>query len=168
MGRRRFVAGLTGVAGFIGGVVLAVPSGASAVAGPQFRAGQAIIGTEAALGDGEVLLDYPLAVASNNHDDGGIFVIADGAAPSVEVYSRGPASAGHFVGGGTSPNVTALRVEQSGPGGRGAQFRGDAAQVQLAPARTGHPKTGQRGDLFVDKDGHLWFCRGGRAWKLIA
>lgn len=55
---------------------------------------------------------------------------------------------------------------------RGGVFKGASAQVQLV-AGTGstHPKAGQRGDLYVDKTGRLWFCKTGgstAAWKEIA
>lgn len=54
-------------------------------------------------------------------------------------------------------------------GGRGGQFHGAAAQVRLLPSKaTSHPSSGQRGDLFVDTSGRLWFCRGGTTWKQIA
>jgi hypothetical protein len=54
-------------------------------------------------------------------------------------------------------------------GGRGGAFAGDHAQVRLIPSTaSSHPKSGVRGDLFVDKSGRLWFCKGGTSWRLIA
>jgi hypothetical protein len=54
-------------------------------------------------------------------------------------------------------------------GGRGGQFSGQAAQVRLRPSSaTSHPASGQRGDLFVDKAGRLWFCKGGANWVKLA
>jgi hypothetical protein len=53
--------------------------------------------------------------------------------------------------------------------GRGAQFKGKAAQVRLQPSSSAtHPKHGQRGDLFVDNFGRLWFCKGDTVWKQLA
>jgi hypothetical protein len=56
-----------------------------------------------------------------------------------------------------------------GEGGRGGVFIGDDAQVQLVAATAAtHPTFGLRGDLFVDKSGRLWFCKGGGTWKQLA
>jgi hypothetical protein len=53
--------------------------------------------------------------------------------------------------------------------GRGGEFVGKAAQVRLVPSTaTTHPKHGQVGDLFVDKSGRLWFCKGVATWKQLA
>jgi hypothetical protein len=53
--------------------------------------------------------------------------------------------------------------------GRGGRFAGKLAQIKLDPARTTtHPSSGQRGDLFVDNSGRLWFCKGGLTWKQLA
>ena len=53
--------------------------------------------------------------------------------------------------------------------GRGGHFRGKKAQVKLEPsAAATHPASGQRGDLFVDKSGRLWFCKGGTTWVKLA
>jgi hypothetical protein len=56
-----------------------------------------------------------------------------------------------------------------GAKGRGGVFIGDRAQVQLvASGATSHPASGARGDLFVDKSGRLWFCKGGTTWRQLA
>ena len=53
--------------------------------------------------------------------------------------------------------------------GRGGIFKGNVAQLRLVPsAATTHPSSGQIGDLFVDKSGRLWFCKGGTTWKQVA
>jgi hypothetical protein len=53
--------------------------------------------------------------------------------------------------------------------GRGGVFTGPAAPLQLlASTASTHPTTGKRGDLFVDKTGRLWFCKGATSWKLLA
>jgi len=55
-----------------------------------------------------------------------------------------------------------------GVGGRGGVFQGDKAPVRLVPSKTAtHPLSGAAGDLFVDKDNRLWFCRGARNWVKI-
>jgi hypothetical protein len=68
-------------------------------------------------------------------------------------------------------------TEGTGPGvegrsilGRGGVFRGSRAQVRLYPstAKT-KPATGQRGDLFVDAGGRLWYCKTtGTGWVQLA
>jgi hypothetical protein len=53
--------------------------------------------------------------------------------------------------------------------GRGGVFRGAKAQVRLvASSAATHPTTGALGDLFLDKNKRLWFCKGGSTWKQIA
>ena len=47
-------------------------------------------------------------------------------------------------------------------------FVGKKAQVNLQPsAAATHPASGQAGDLFVDKNHRLWFCKGA-TWKQLA
>lgn len=56
--------------------------------------------------------------------------------------------------------------------GRGGVFSGAAAQVRLMPGnKSTHPKSGNRGDLYADSLGRLWFCKvpGANAhWHQIA
>lgn len=53
--------------------------------------------------------------------------------------------------------------------GRGGQFKGRKAQLRLQPSTSStHPRSGARGDLFVDKQGRLWFCKGGTSWRQLA
>jgi hypothetical protein len=56
--------------------------------------------------------------------------------------------------------------------GRGGIFIGLAAQIKLIPgSRSTHPITGQRGDLYADSKGRLWFCKAGgtpATWQQIA
>ncbi len=77
--------------------------------------------------------------------------------------------------GGTGSAVYAKQASTSATGpaiigsgnakGRGALFRGGAAQVRLeAASASTHPSSGQLGDLFLDKAGRLWLCKGGVAW----
>jgi hypothetical protein len=53
---------------------------------------------------------------------------------------------------------------------RGGLFSSDkAAQVRLNPsALTTHPASGSKGDLFVDRAGNLWYCKGGTKWIGLA
>jgi hypothetical protein len=54
-------------------------------------------------------------------------------------------------------------------GGRGGIFTGGKAQLKLSPSSAStHPTKGQRGDLFVDKSGRLWFCKGKTTWVQLA
>ena len=53
-------------------------------------------------------------------------------------------------------------------GGRGGVFSGAAAQLRLVPASSPHPTSGKLGDLFLDLEGALWFCKGDTDWKQIA
>jgi hypothetical protein len=53
-------------------------------------------------------------------------------------------------------------------GKRGGVFTGSAAAIQLTPHAGAHPTKGQKGDLFVDHNTHLFFCRGGTNWVKLA
>lgn len=89
------------------------------------------------------------------------------AASSGSVISATLSSSAAVVVGANSS--TGAGVEGSSSSGRGGVFSGALAQVHLTPG-TGstHPKTGQMGDLYVDKTGRLWLCTktGSRSgWK---
>jgi len=56
----------------------------------------------------------------------------------------------------------------TGKGKRGGVFSGAAAAIQLTPSAGSHPASGSKGDLFVDHNTHLWFCRGGTTWVKLA
>jgi hypothetical protein len=76
------------------------------------------------------------------------------------VYGSATASSGSTIG---------VRGTAASPKGRGGVFKGGAAQVKLLPSsRTTHPSSGQRGDLFVDTKGRLWYCKGTTNWKQLA
>jgi len=65
--------------------------------------------------------------------------------------------------------IAGIHGSVNGPSGRGGVFEGGVAQVRLVPSGlTIHPTTGARGDLFLDKSGRLWFCKGGTNWKKLA
>jgi hypothetical protein len=68
------------------------------------------------------------------------------------------------VRGGASPGIGVR-----GFGGRGGVFTGSRANVRLKPSKDStHPARGKRGDLFVDKGGRLWFCKGNTRWRQVA
>jgi hypothetical protein len=57
-------------------------------------------------------------------------------------------------------NNAGIGVRGASTGGRGGQFAGAAAQVQLVPgSKNTHPTSGHRGDLYADSTGRLWFCK---------
>jgi hypothetical protein len=89
----------------------------------------------------------------------GPMVVGDG--DSMGVYGVARADGTGVLGRGT--------VGLEGVGQRGAVLTGDAAQVRLRPSEmSSHPTTGETGDLFVDAEGRLWFCRGGIDWSRVA
>src|SRR5262245_14223671 len=75
---------------------------------------------------------------------------------------------------GSSNSGTAVKAASKtgtgvrGSGKRGGVFSGSAAAIQLAPHAGSHPHAGSKGDLFVDHNTHLWFCRGGTTWVKLA
>lgn len=75
-------------------------------------------------------------------------------------------------GGGTGAAGVGVRGSGSGSGGRGGIFNGSAAQLKLNPgSRSTHPVSGQRGDLYADSTGRLWYCKSGgthAVWHQIA
>lgn len=48
--------------------------------------------------------------------------------------------------------------------GYGGYFSGPLAQISLEPQKGFHPGMGKAGDLFVDSNHDLWFCKGGTEW----
>jgi hypothetical protein len=75
---------------------------------------------------------------------------------------------------GTSKSNTGVAGSSStgngvtGKGRRGGVFTGSLAAIQLTPHSGSHPHLGFKGDLFVDHNTHLWFCRGGSTWVRLA
>jgi hypothetical protein len=68
---------------------------------------------------------------------------------------------------GTSESSYGVRGESTH--GRGGLFKGKKAQLRLQPSTANsHPSSGAMGDLFVDKHGRLWFCKGGTTWRQLA
>jgi trimeric autotransporter adhesin len=64
-----------------------------------------------------------------------------------------------------SANAPALDGRSAG--NRGAVLNGKQAHLRLVP-RAGRPTSGLAGDLFVDKQARLWFCKGGTSWIRLA
>lgn len=178
----RWAVGVAGAAGLVAGATLA-PVGATAAPGDPIRADQVntVEGTTTiARPDGPygppegytVKVENGLAV---DHIDlfgvknrTAIQAVVDSGTEAVTVANM---AKGQYGGPGMSvqnqgPNTAALVAV--GFGGRAASFYGKTAQLQLQPYNSAHPKSGARGDLFVDKDGKLWFCKGGTSWKQIA
>jgi hypothetical protein len=55
------------------------------------------------------------------------------------------------------------------PTGRGGVFSGATAQLKLVPSTAAtHPTYGALGDLFLDTNTRLWFCKGGSTWVQLA
>jgi hypothetical protein len=81
---------------------------------------------------------------------------------------RGEHTTGTGVSGAATTGV-AVAGKATKAGSRGGTFQGIAAAVQLvASAQATHPKSGRRGDLFVDSSGRLWFCKGTTTWRQLA
>jgi hypothetical protein len=101
-----------------------------------------------------------------------------GTQAAVRANNLGTGSALSARAGGGQPAIQAFNSEKgtalsaASAKGRGALFTGSVAQIRLTPAaRATHPTSGERGDLFVDKSGRLWFCKAGGShakWVQIA
>ena len=79
----------------------------------------------------------------------------------------GPAKTGVF--GYAAQDAAAVGVRGTSPLGRGGIFKGGAAAIRLTPSTsTSHPASGQKGDLYVDSNARLWFCKGGMTWVRLA
>jgi len=76
------------------------------------------------------------------------------------------ASGGHGADAIHAGSDRGVGVRASGK--RGGVFNGTAAAIQLAPSAGTHPVHGSKGDLFVDHNAHLFFCRGGTNWVKLA
>lgn len=62
--------------------------------------------------------------------------------------------------------TTSVGVRGESPTGHGGVFKGNLAQLRLFPSiAPSHPSRGALGDLFLDKNKRLWFCKGGTTWK---
>jgi hypothetical protein len=92
----------------------------------------------------------------------------------------GTSTSGNGVRGVAAGSAAGVNGDNSGSGpgvhgqsasGRGGQFTGAAAQIQLVPGTAAtHPTSGHAGDLYADSTGRLWFCTASGAkatWKQI-
>lgn len=84
----------------------------------------------------------PVLAGTNTNSGAGVAGINNGNGPGVSTHSS------------TGPGVQATSDH-----GRGGIFAGAAAQIQLTPGAASHPRSGQRGDLYADGNGRLWFCK---------
>lgn len=89
---------------------------------------------------------------------GGTAVVAEGVgATGIGVNATADSSAPAVLAANAS---TGSGVRATSQQGRGGIFADLAAQVKLLPgSRSTHPSTGQRGDLYADSKGRLWFCK---------
>lgn len=72
-------------------------------------------------------------------------------------------------GTGSGNNSVGVKGSATATGGRGGVLTGNAAQLKLVPgSKSSHPSSGQRGDLYADSKGRLWFCKGGTSWHQLA
>lgn len=102
-------------------------------------------------------------------------MIANGGTYGVDAVSTADTGTGVAATGGRSgTGVDAYSSAGTGVSGRsssgyGGSFEGGVAQVHLVPSHAAvHPASGQPGDLFVDVNSNLWFCKGGTTWKQLA
>ena len=99
-------------------------------------------------------------------------------APTIEAEQDGSGIAMYAHIEKSSNALAAVRAKTIGVGagidassslGTGGKFTGKKAQIQLVPG-TGstHPSTGSKGQFYVDKYGHLWYCYATNLWKKLA
>jgi hypothetical protein len=80
-----------------------------------------------------------------------------------------PAPAKTGVHGFGDNGASSMGVRGESPTGRGGVFSGHVAQLRLvASTQATHPTSGALGDLFLDKVGRLWLCKGGTTWAKVA
>jgi hypothetical protein len=109
------------------------------------------------------------AIAANASGNAAGIVGSSGSNTGV----TGNSTSGAGVVGSSGSNTGVAGKSSSGAGvrgtgKRGGDFSGKAAAVRLRPATTSHPASGSAGDVFVDHNNHLWFCRGGTTWVKLA
>ena len=106
--------------------------------------------------------DQPASVGTSHGNSTGVLGHSGFGAPPAS-----PAKTGVY--GYAAQDAGSVGVRGTAPAGRGGIFKGGAAQLKLSPsAAASHPASGQKGDLFVDTSGRLWFCKGGTTWKQLA
>lgn len=86
--------------------------------------------------------------------------------PPFDSYIASPVKTGVY--GYANQDADAVGVKGQSAKGRGVVAVGGRAQLRLVPSTAAtHPTTGALGDLFLDKKGRLWFCKGAAAWKQV-
>ena len=97
----------------------------------------------------------PVLAATNTSVGAGVAGTSTGPGPGVAGTNTSTAAGVAGTNTSTGPGVHATSSR-----GRGGIFAGSAAaQIQLTPGTASHPKSGQRGDLYADGSGRLWFCK---------
>jgi len=186
--RRAVLAGAVGGVGTIVATVLGRPLAVRAVNGDPVLMGN----TNTCESTTTITTVGGTGLTAQNSSELGVGLLgeathATSATSGVQGFAHSPAGFGSFgwsvdgVGTGLAGySGPAINVPSSLPktgvlgkamqaGGRGGVFQGKAAQVKLRPSSAStHAPTGQRGDLFVDSLGRLWFCKGGTTWKQLA
>ena len=82
------------------------------------------------------------------------------------------------AGVGISGEVTGAKsvgvfgdARSAGAGSRGGVFAGAIGEIPLRimpdAYEATHPPAGKRGDLFIDRTGRLWLCKGTTHWALL-
>ena len=99
-----------------------------------------------------------------------VFGTTNGTGPAVQGDQTGTSGSAVMGSVSSSSNASSAIVGTGSSSGRGGEFAGGAAQLQLLPGPTAtHPDSGAAGDVYVDSSAMPWFCRGGTSWvPLIA
>ena len=92
----------------------------------------------------------------------------EGFGAAIAAYANNPASpTSAIVSKALGPK--AAGIEATSDQAEGGRFKGKTAQIRLIPSSEAtHPAWGVPGQLFVDKNNRLWFCKGSLVWKLLA
>lgn len=124
--------------------------------------------SEARTGGGVALLANNYATSGKAQGVQGTSDSPTGLATTGWARAKGAGVVG--ISGATVPTIPAgVGVYGNAAAGRGGVFSGGRSQVRLVPSTAStHPSSGSRGDLFVDKSGRLWYCKGGSSWKQLA
>ncbi len=159
----KWVVGVAGAAGLAVGAVLAAPTGASAANGQGLVMGQRNESTAWTVYRNPSFL-RGLTSAPYNWSERDF----EGKMPGFQV--EGGALLDYTFGYVASINhVSSLETSaDEATFGKATAYSANVTTLTLKPLPGAHPKSGNRGDLVTDKDGKLWFCKGGTSWKQIA
>jgi hypothetical protein len=122
----------------------------------------------AIIADGNVTTSSAPVVQATSYGSGfAIYGAAAGTGRAIAGYISQPASTASSVYGATAGSGAG--VEGKSDNGRGGKFTGRYAQINLAPGTSStHPSHGGiLGDLYVDLNARLWFCRGANHWVQV-